>query len=151
MIKEVIHIGLTVSNIEKSIEFYRDILGLNYKGQMLMEGKETDLLFGIKNCKAKVAYLNGSDNIFSPPIELIEFISPAIKKEKRTLFETSISEICFKVDNIEKTYKNLKLKGVEFLSEPQFFDSTKYNLGKSKAVYFKDIDGIILELLEIIE
>ena len=36
------HIGITVSNIEKSIIFYRDILGLTFKGQAVMEGKETD-------------------------------------------------------------------------------------------------------------
>lgn len=148
MLKEVVHIGLTVSNIEKSIEFYRNILGLEYKGQMLMEGKEADLLFGKKNCKVKVAYLNGSKNIFAPSIELIEFTSNKIKKEERILFETSISEICFRVDDIDETYKTLLKKGVEFLSEPQFFDYTKYGFGKSKAVYFKDIDGIILELVE---
>ena len=32
--------------------------------------------------------------------------------------------------------------------EPQFFDFTSDGFGKSKAVYFKDNDGIILELME---
>lgn len=148
MLNEIVHIGVTVSDIDKSIKFYRDILGLEYKGQLLMEGKETDLLFGRKNCKVKVAYLNGSKNSYAPPVELIQFITDDIKKEERTLFETSISEICFKVKDIEKEYKNLLNKGVEFLSAPQFFDYSKFNFGKSKAVYFKDPDGIILELVE---
>ncbi|WP_409240681.1 VOC family protein [Mergibacter septicus] len=32
MLKKVLHIGLTVSNLEKLIIFYRDILGLKYLG-----------------------------------------------------------------------------------------------------------------------
>ena len=43
MIREVMHIGITVSNMEKSIHFYKDILGLTFKGEAMMEGKETDL------------------------------------------------------------------------------------------------------------
>ena len=58
MLKEVMHIGITVSNIERSINFYRDILGLTLIGEALMEGKETDALFAMNNCKVKIAYLN---------------------------------------------------------------------------------------------
>lgn len=151
MIKEIIHIGLTVNNLEESINFYKNILGLKYIGEILMKGRETDILFQQKDCIAKVAYLNGSDDIKCPPVELIEFINPKIKKDEASLFKTSISEICFLVDDIDKVYKNLKNKGVEFLSEPQFFDFSADNFSKSKAVYFKDNNGIILELMEYID
>ncbi|MEI0490231.1 VOC family protein [Brachyspira pulli] len=148
MLKEIMHVGITVSNIENSIKFYRDILGLTLKGQALMEGKETDALFAMNNCKVKIAYLNGSDNIMSPPIELLEFVNNKTIKDKPQLNKISISEICFRVDNIEKVYKHLIDNNVEYLSEPQEFDFTAYGFSKSKALYFKDPDGIILELME---
>lgn len=148
MLKEIMHVGITVSNIENSIKFYRDILGLTLKGQALMEGKETDALFAMNNCKVKIAYLNGSDNIISPPIELLEFVNNETIKDKPQLNKISISEICFRVDNIEKVYKHLIDNNVECLSEPQEFDFTAYGFSKSKALYFKDPDGIILELME---
>lgn len=148
MLKEIMHVGITVSNIENSIKFYRDILGLTLKGQAVMEGKETDKLFAMNNCKVKIAYLNGSDNIISPPIELLEFVNNKTIKDKSQLNKISISEICFRVDNIEKTYKHLINNNVECLSEPQEFDFTAYGFSKSKALYFKDPDGIILELME---
>ena len=107
MLKEVMHIGITVSNIENSIKFYRDILGLTLIGQAVMEGKETDALFAMNNCKVKIAYLNGSDNIIAPPIELLEFITPETTKDKAKLNKISVSEICFRVENIEKVYKHL--------------------------------------------
>ena len=148
MLKEIMHVGITVTNIENSIKFYRDILGLTLKGQAIMEGKETDKLFAMNNCKVKIAYLNGSDNIISPPIELLEFVNNKTIKDKPQLNKISISEICFRVDNIEKVYKHLIDNNVECLSEPQEFDFTAYGFSKSKALYFKDPDGIILELME---
>lgn len=60
MLKEVMHIGLTVSNIERSINFYRDVLGLTLIGEALMEGEETDALFAMNDCKVKIAYLNAA-------------------------------------------------------------------------------------------
>ena len=146
MLKEIVHVGLTVSNIEKSIEFYRDILGLTYQGQMIMEGPETDLLFARKNVKVKVAYLNGSDDIMAPPVELIEFVSDEAEKTESDLHKTSISEICFNVEDIDEVYSRFIENGVECLSEPQYLDLRAYGYGESKGLYFKDPDGIILEL-----
>ncbi|MDG6882398.1 fosfomycin resistance protein FosB [Phocoenobacter uteri] len=151
MIKSVIHIGITVSDLEKSVAFYRDVLGLKYLGSMTMQGKETDLLFNQQNCVVKVAYLNGSDELNAPPIELLQFVSPSCKIDRATLTKTSISEVCFAVEDIEQSYQRLKAQNVEFLSEPQFFDFSADGFGKSKAVYFKDPDGIILELLQEVE
>jgi len=151
MLKEVIHIGLTVSNIDTSIDFYGNLLGLSYEGMIIMEGVETDILFRRKNCKARIAYLNGSDLVASPPIELIQFFPNDCEKSVSDLNKTSISEVCFRVDDIDAVYKDLLEKGIEFLSTPQFFDFSSQGFGKSKAVYFKDPDGIILELMQIIE
>ncbi|MEG0670162.1 VOC family protein [Clostridium sp.] len=148
MIREIIHVGITVSNIERSIEFYKNVLGLKFCGQMVMEGESTDKLFGMDNCKVKVAYLNGSDKVNCPPVELIEFANHNFKENNSCLDRISISEICFKVSDIEDTYEKLKKLNVEFISEPQYFDLRNQGFGVSKAVYFKDIDGNILELIQ---
>ena len=150
ILKEIIHIGLTVSNIDVSIDFYSNLLGLNYEGMVIMEGVETDILFNKKDCKVRLAYLNGSNIVSSPPIELIQFLSEDCEKSPSSLTKTSISEVCFRVEDIDVTYKELSAKGIEFLSRPQYFDFSKQGFGKSKAVYFKDPDGIILELLQVI-
>lgn len=148
MIGQIIHVGITVSDMDKAIRFYRDTMGLEFKGEMMMEGPETDRLFGKEGIKARVAYLNGSDELLCPPVELIQFIDDEIEKKEADLFRTSISEICFTTDDIWKEYERLGAKGVEFISEPQEFDLTAYGFGKSIAVYFKDTDGTILELIQ---
>lgn len=148
MLKNVCHIGLTVSNLQNSINFYKDILGLSYVGKMTMSGENTETLFNMKNCFARIGYLTCAEQISGPSIELIEFVNPKAKKVKPALNTTSISEICFTVTDIDAVYETLLSKGVEFISPPQYFDFTPDGFSKSKAVYFKDPDGIILELLE---
>lgn len=148
MISNILHIGLTITNMEQSIKFYKDILGLKFIGEIFMESKETDILFARENCKAHISYLNGSDDIISPPIELIQFVNDDAEQDICSLHKTSISEVCFKVDNIDTMYRHLLDNNVKCLSSPQLFDFTKYGFGKSKALYFKDPDGIILELIE---
>ena len=147
MFHSVAHIGFTVSDLEKSVQFYKNILGCRYLGEMKMAGPETAALFNEKDCAAKVAYLRPWDET-SPLIELIEFSHKPAKIDKPDLFKTSISELCFYTSDIDEDYHSLREKGVEFLSEPQTFDSREYGLGKSRAVYFFDPDGNVLELIQ---
>lgn len=148
MVGRIYHVGLTVSDLDRSVIFYRDILGLEFQGEILMVGEETDKMFHKKNCKARVAYLNGSKNMEAPPVELIQFVDNAVNNVQSDLFTTSISELCFYTDDIDSVYKNLIENNIECLSEPQYFDFTAQGFGKSKAFYFKDPDGIILEMMQ---
>ncbi len=148
MVGQIYHVGLTVSDIERSLAFYRDILGLQFQGEILMEEAETDALFGRKGCKARVAYLNGSEKIDVPPVELIQFLDCDTKKQPGDLFTTSISELCFYTDDIEEVYQRLCANHVECLSAPKNFDFTAAGFGKSKAFYFRDPDGIVLEMMQ---
>ena len=148
MVGRIYHVGLTVSDLDRSVIFYRDILGLEFQGEILMVGEETDKMFHKKNCKARVAYLNGSKNMEAPPVELIQFVDDAVNNVQSDLFTTSISELCFYTDDIDSVYKNLIENNIECLSEPQYFDFTAQGFGKSKAFYFKDPDGIILEMMQ---
>ena len=63
MIGQIYHVGLTVSDLDRSVAFYRNVLGLRYEGELLMEGKETEAIFQRDKCRARVAYLNGSDQL----------------------------------------------------------------------------------------
>ena len=148
MVGRIYHVGLTVSDLERSIAFYRDVLGLEFQGEIFMEGEETDKMFRRVNCKARVAYLNGSKAVEAPPVELIQFVNNEVKKVPSDLFTTSISEVCFYTDDIDSAYKHLVDNNVECLSEPQYFDFSADGFGESRAFYFRDPDGIILEMMQ---
>ena len=148
MISDVMHIGLTVMDLDRSVAFYRDVMGLEYRGELVMEGPAADAIFGRPDSRARVAYLSGGKTLNSPPVELIQFIDHPPEEQKTDLFRTSISELCFVTDDIEREYARLNALGVEFLSPPQTFDFTADGFGKSEAVYLRDPDGIILELMQ---
>ena len=80
MVGRIYHVGLIVSDLDRSIAFYRDILELEFQGEIFMEGEETDKMFRRVNCKARVAYLNGSKAVEAPPVELIQFVNNEVKK-----------------------------------------------------------------------
>ena len=89
-----------------------------------------------------------SSDLDAPPLELIQFVAQDTEKQTADLFRTSISEICFATDDIDREYERLTALGVECISAPQPFDFTGDGFGKSKAIYFRDPDGIIMELMQ---
>ena len=141
-------VGLTVSDLDASIRFYRDVLGLRYQGQLLMEGPETERMFQRPGCRARVAYLNGSEELAAPPVELIQFVDTETEVRKPELFRTSISELCFCTADADRVYRHLLAHQVDCLSEPQTFDFRGDGFGRSKAFYFRDPDSIVLEIME---
>ncbi|MDY4788023.1 MAG: VOC family protein [Bacilli bacterium] len=148
MILGLAHIGLTVNNLKESINFYQNILGLKLIGKIVMKGKETDILFNGKNIVSNIAYFESGENIKTPPLELISFENNQTIKSENSLFKSSISEVCFYVKDIDKWYDKLIKNNVIVLSKPQYFDFSEYGFSKSKAMYFKDNNGIILEMME---
>ena len=109
MVGRIYHVGLTVSDLDKSIAFYRDILGLKYQGEIMMVGEETDKMFQKKNCKARVAYLNGSENIETPPDVLINYekYSKKIDSIYNSKFEKEIKPLIVPAVTIEKEEERL--------------------------------------------
>ncbi len=71
MFTSVAHIGITVTDLDRSVAFYRDVLGLTYQGEMRMGGPETANLFHHIGCQARVAYLRTADPA-APSVELIQ-------------------------------------------------------------------------------
>lgn len=151
MIGQIYHVGLTVSDLDRSVAFYRDVLGLRYEGELLMEGKETEAIFQREKCRARVAYLNGSDQLNMPPVELIQFVGDEVARKPADLFTTSISELCFCADDVDAVHQMLTEQGVDCLSTPQEFDFRQDGFGRSRAFYFRDPDGIILEIMQALD
>ena len=150
MLERIYHVGLTVTDIDRSVAFYRDVLGMKLTGDLLMEGPETDALFQSAGYRVRVAYMNGSERTECPPLELIQFLDRPASLERGDLRRTSISEVCFLVKDMDALYDRLRRNGVECLSEPQRFDFSSQGFGVSRALYFRDPDGIVLEAMQIL-
>ena len=138
------HISLTVSDMERSLAFYCDVLGMKEVERHRLEGETISKMCGKPEVIMQVIRLEAPD---TPGIELDlqQYIVPEGRVSNAQLGDVAHSHFCFGVPDVWATYHELKSKGVEFISEPVSFD-----LGWAivHVVFFKDPDGFILELVQ---
>jgi len=140
MIKNIRHTGIVVSNLDKALYFYRDILGLRIKREMIESGKYIDNLSGLKEVRVKTIKMS-TDN--GNLIELLYYGSHPRKSINRDICDIGYSHIAFTVENLDYEYKRLKEKGIKFNCTPQISPD-----GKAKVVFCRDPEGNLIELVE---
>ena len=55
------HTGFVVSNLERSLEFYRDLLGLEVERDQILEGEFISQLVGYPDARLHIVYLGIGD------------------------------------------------------------------------------------------
>ena len=145
IVKTLDHIAINVSNTQRSLDFYCGIFGLKQTEQHHLEGDEVDRMTGLKGVHAQSTRLAAPEtpNIL---IDLLEFISPKGKKTNGVMGDVGHTHFCLGVADLPETCRELKGKGVEFVSDPCTFD---LGWGIVRVVFCKDPDGNIVELHEI--
>lgn len=138
------HTSYTVSNLERSLDFYVGLLGCELLWQRMNSSQYLRDVVGFPDCVIKQAYLRipGSEH----RLELFEYVTPqGVPADVRTN-NTGSSHIAFLVQDLPGAYEELKAKGVRFRSPPTFIDSGA-NQGGYDA-YMLDPDGITMELFQ---
>ena len=141
----IFHTGITVSDLDKSIVFYRDVLGLALTTgpTEVFEGDALEQGLGVPQAKLRLAvFAAGSDQI-----ELLQYLAPPSAVDSPMPANTlGAMHLAFHVDDIYAKAAELQAHGVEFLTAPNVI--TEGPLAGWKWVYFRDPDGITLELIE---
>jgi len=148
MFHSIGHVGIYVRDMETSLKFYRDVLGLKVLEDLtLVNSRETDNITGIKQTKLRVVIVKSGEGEKATPIELMQFLdSPNSSLDLSAHpYNPGRPEVSFLVSNIDGLYEQLRVKGVQFHCPPQLFAGEGYRV---KATYFRDPDGTILELME---
>lgn len=130
-ILKVDHIGIAVKNLDETLKFYTEILGLELHGTEVVEEQ-----------KVKVAFLPVGDT----EVELLESttddgpIAKFIEKNGE-----GIQHIAFKVDDIEAAIEELKAKGMMMIDE-----KPRYGAGGASIAFMhpKSTHRVLLELSE---
>jgi catechol 2,3-dioxygenase-like lactoylglutathione lyase family enzyme len=136
------HAAFTVSNMGRSIAFYRDMLGMevlwdSVKEGIRYKGPVCDKITGCPGTEQRIVYL-GIGGSF---LELVEYTPTGKTLEGHKASDIGASHICFKTDDINALYEKLLANHVQVHCSPQEGIS---NL----IMYFRDPDGIILEVIE---
>jgi methylmalonyl-CoA/ethylmalonyl-CoA epimerase len=125
------HVGIAVNNLEETLSFYTEVLGLEVAGTEVVEEQ-----------KVKVAFLPVGDS----EIELLESTDPEgpiarfIEKNGE-----GIQHIAFKVDDIEEAIEALKAKGMRMIDE-----KPRYGAGGAQIAFVhpKSSNRVLVELTQ---
>lgn len=132
-VTRVDHIGIAVPNLEETVKFYEEVLGLTCAGTEVVEDQ-----------KVKVAFFPVGDT----ELEFLESTSddgPIAKFLEKNGGRAGIQHIALRVDNIEEAIQNMKDKGYRMIDE-----EPRYGAGGARIAFVhpKSTGGILLELSE---
>jgi catechol 2,3-dioxygenase-like lactoylglutathione lyase family enzyme len=139
------HTGLTVSELDRSVAFYRDLLGCEVLATQEQEGGYLAAIVGYSDAHVRMAHLRvpGSEHV----IELFQYLSPAGDRADVEPRNVGASHLCFIVADLPALYDSLLARGVTSFVSPPIEVDTGINRG-GLALYLRDPDGITVELFQ---
>ena len=144
----ILHTGLTVSDLDRSIAFYRDLLGLELITQWDSSQPYLRAVVGYPDAELRIALLRlpGPAGAAGHHIELLEYRRPRGSRGDANTYIPGNGHVAFMVDDLDAIYGDLKAKGVRFKSAP--VDITHGRNAGGRAIYFFDPDDITLEMIQ---
>lgn len=131
-IKKINHIAIAVNDVEESLKFWRDAMGL-----------QVDHIEDVPSQKAQVVFIPVGDS----EVELVKPTSPDTGVAKFIEEKGGgMHHLCFEVDNIDEMLVDLKEKGVRLINE------TALELPGRKMAFIhpKSTNGVLVELYEVL-
>ena len=142
MIKNIRHVGLTINNEKKMLNFFIKTLGFRKFKYAEEDINFMNKIHNLKNVKLKTYKLKSKNNEI---IELLKFRTFKDKKKwKGKIYSTGLTHIALTVKNLNQTYARLKRKGVKFKSLPQNSPD-----GYAKVAFCVGPENLMLELVEL--
>lgn len=143
MITQIRHTGLVVYDMERALEFWRDLLGFTVRRRMEESGPYIDALLGLKDVHVTTVKLAAPDGNL---IELLHFEShPDRSTWAGSPNSTGFTHVALTVDNLEKECARLARAGVKFNSAPQIAPD-----GSAKVTFVRGPEGTLVELVEML-
>ena len=145
MWKSCDHVGFAVSDLDRSLAFYRDVLGLEMEWERVYEEEYVREVVGYPRLRLRCAFLKlpGTET----RLELLEYQEVPRQRVDMRRANPGNAHLCLAVDDVDHLYVKLREVGVDFVSAPVV--STAGHYKGSKTVYLHDPDGISLQLMEL--
>ena len=140
------HTGITVSNLERSLAFWRDILGFELSHTAHQTGEMAEQITGVKGAELKLAVVKAPGG---HKIELLEYLAPSDRKKHIDLRPCDIGHVhvALIIDDLEAVLKRIAAAGWKEAGKPQML-TTGPNTGK-RVVYVRDPDGTTIEFMQL--
>ena len=137
------HTSFTVSDLDRSVDFYVSVLGFELLNRSARDRSFTEKVVGVPGAQIEVAYVQAPGH----RLELIQYIEPKDRGEVVSRpCDTGFAHVAFDVDDIDSVLTAVRAAGVEPLSEPVVINAGPNSGGK--AVYTRDPDGVTIEFIQ---
>jgi catechol 2,3-dioxygenase-like lactoylglutathione lyase family enzyme len=149
MLIDTWHFSFTVSDIERSIRFYRDILGLELVHRQEQANEYTRRFVGYPDAHLLVAQFRIKREPVSRSghlLELVQYVAPLGEKVDTQTKNPGTAHLAFQVDDVQGEHRRLKALGVRFRTEPIAIEAGINKGGYT--CYFLDPDDITLEIIQ---
>jgi glyoxylase I family protein len=136
------HIGICVSDCERSVQFYRDVLGFRYLSELQLAGEPSSTLLQLPDVELRAIYLE-RDGI---RIELLHYPVPGHRGDggPRPMNQLGLTHLSLRVDDLAGLLASVRAAGVRIL-EATHIDIPAF---AAAAVFVTDPDGTLIELVQ---
>jgi glyoxylase I family protein len=138
------HTGITVSNLERSLEFWRDVLGFEFSHRAHQTSEMASEITGVPGAEIKLAVVKAPGG---HKIELLEYLGPPDRKHVNLRpCDVGSVHVALTVDKLDAILEKIAASGWKAAGKPQTL-KTGPNAGK-RVVYVRDPDGTTIEFMQ---
>ena len=145
--RAVAMVGLTVSDMDRSVDFYTSVLDFRKVSDVERTGPEIEALDGVFGARVRVVRLRLGEET----LELSEFLAPRGRPapvDSRSN-DRWFQHVAIIVSDMDRAFGRLRRFKVQFASTgPQLLPKTIPGAAGIRAFYFRDPDGHPLEILQ---
>ncbi len=137
------HTGFTVANLERSLAFWRDVLGFELSHRAHHTGDLASEVTGVPGAEILIAVLKAPGH----RIELLEYRAPTDRTIVRPRpCDVGSVHVAFRVEDLDAVLQRIAASGWQAVGQPQTLQSGP-NAGK-RVVYVRDPDGTTIEFMQ---
>ena len=138
------HTGITVSNLERSLDFWQNVLGFEFSHRAHQTGEMASEITGVAGAEIKLAVVKAPGG---HKIELLEYFAPGDRRQVDLRpCDVGHVHVALTVDDLDVVLKKIAESGWQAAGEPQTLQQGP-NAGK-RVVYVRDPDGTTIEFMQ---
>ena len=138
----VAHTGITCSDLERAIGFYRDVLGLEVTDPVRVGGRRMEQITGMPGAVIDVAYVNAPGH----RIELLCYVEPTGAPSLLRPCDPGFVHVALEVEHLDEAARALLRAGYEAVHPVESLEPPPP--GGMRGVYTRDPDRVVIELIE---
>ena len=138
------HTGITVSDLERALAFWRDVLGFELSHRAHQSGTMASEITGVPGAELSLAVVKAPGH----KIELLQYRAPADRKLRSEFrpCDVGAAHVALTVDNLDAVLEKIATSGWKAAGTPQTL-TTGPNAGK-RVLYVRDPDGTTIEFMQ---